>query len=209
MPELEANAMAERRMFSKAIIGSDSFLDMPATTQLLYFHLGMRADDDGFVDKPRSVLRMIGGTKNDLDLLFAKQFLIPFESGVVVLSHWKLHNYIRKDRYSETIHLAEKAMLSISGNGEYTVGIPSGNQRSTNGIPMVDPGKVRLGKVSIGKSVEAALPPTRPRFSPPSVEDVAAFCQEKGYMIDPERFVDYYSMYSPPYLAAYICLLED
>ena len=168
--------MAERRMFSKAIIDSDSFLDMPATTQLLYFHLGMRADDDGFVDKPRSVLRMIGGTKNDLDLLFAKQFLIPFESGVVVLSHWKLHNYIRKDRYSETIHLAEKAMLSISGNGEYTVGIPSGNQRSTNGIPMVDPGKVRLGKVSIGKSVEAALPPTRPRFSPPIPPRNPPFC---------------------------------
>lgn len=103
--------MAERRMFAKTIIDSDTFLDLPATTQLLYFHLGMRADDDGFVDKPRSVMRMIGGSKNDLDLLFAKQFLIPFESGVVVIKHWKIHNYIRKDRYSETIHLEEKLLF--------------------------------------------------------------------------------------------------
>lgn len=186
--------MAERRMFAKTIIDSDTFLDLPATTQLLYFHLGMRADDDGFVDKPRSVMRMIGGSKNDLDLLFAKQFLIPFESGVVVIKHWKIHNYIRKDRYSETIHLEEKAALLTAENGIYTIGLPDGNQRSTNGIPMVDTGKDRLGKDSIGEDKEnTADKPPRTRFSPPTVEEVHAYCKEKGYTIDPQRFVDYYT----------------
>lgn len=187
--------MAERRMFAKSIIDSDAFLDMPATTQLLYFHLGMRADDDGFVDKPRSVMRMIGGSKNDLDLLFAKQFLIPFESGVVVIKHWKIHNYIRKDRYSETIHLEEKAALLTAENGIYTAGLPDVNQRSTNGLPLVDPGKDRLGKGRLGKGKESTAdkPPTRHHFSPPTVEEVRAYCDEKKYSIDPQHFVDYYT----------------
>lgn len=161
--------MAERRMFAKTIIDNDTFLDLPATTQLLYFHLGMRADDDGFVDKPRSVMRMIGGSKNDLDLLFAQQLLIPFESGVVVIKHWKIHNYIRKDRYSETIHLEEKAALLTAENGIYTIGLLDGDQRSTNGTPMVDAGKDRLGKDSIGEDRESTAdkPPTpvRKEFS--------------------------------------------
>lgn len=161
--------MAERRMFARKIVDSDVFLDMPATTQLLYFHLGMRADDDGFVDKPRSVMRMIGGSENDLDLLFAKQFLIPFESGVVVIKHWKIHNYIRKDRYSETIYLDEKAALSDAKNGIYDAGLPKGNQKATNGLPMVDPGKDRLGKDRLGENKEgtADKPPTFKTEKPP------------------------------------------
>ena len=91
--------MAERRMFAKTIIDSDAFLDMPATSQLLYFHLAMRADDDGFVNSPKKILRVIGCGEDDLKLLFAKKFLIPFDSGVVVIKHWKIHNYIQKDRY--------------------------------------------------------------------------------------------------------------
>lgn len=152
-------------MFAKTIIDSDAFLDMPATTQLLYFHLGMRADDDGFVDKPRSVMRMIGGSKNDLDLLFAKQFLIPFESGVVVIKHWKIHNYIRKDRYVETIHFEEKSVLSTAENGVYTTALPTDNQRPTNGLPLVGSGKDRLGKDRLGKGKESTAdkPPTSTR----------------------------------------------
>lgn len=91
--------MAERRMFSKTIIDSDLFLDMPVTTQLLYFHLSMRADDDGFINKPKSIMRICGATIDDMNILIAKQFVIPFESGVVVIRHWKIHNYIQKDRY--------------------------------------------------------------------------------------------------------------
>ena len=108
--------MAERRMFAKTIIDSDAFLDMPPTTQLLYFHLSMRADDDGFVNKPKSVMRMIGATQGDIEMLIIKKFIIPFESGIVVIKHWKIHNYIRNDRYTETKYKEEKALLMLDEN---------------------------------------------------------------------------------------------
>ena len=90
--------MAERRMFSKLIIDSDMFLDMPLSTQALYFHLSMRADDDGFVNNPKKIQRMIGCNDDDLKVLITKKFIIPFESGICVIKHWKIHNYIRNDR---------------------------------------------------------------------------------------------------------------
>jgi len=105
--------MAERRMFSKTIIDSDVFLDMPLSTQALYFHLNMRADDDGFVDSPKRIQKMIGATDDDLKLLIAKSFIITFDSGIVVIRHWKVHNYIQKDRYKETMYQKEKKMLEI------------------------------------------------------------------------------------------------
>lgn len=111
--------MAERRMFAKTIIDSDAFLEMPTTSQLLYFHLAMRADDDGFVNKPKSLMRMVGCKDDDLKLLFLKKFLIPFESGVVVIKHWKIHNYIRKDTYTETKYKEEKASLELDENSAY------------------------------------------------------------------------------------------
>ena len=111
--------MAERRMFAKTIIDSDAFLDMPTTSQLLYFHLAMRADDDGFVNKPKSIMRMIGATQGDAEMLVQKKFVIPFESGVVVIKHWKIHNYIRKDMYKETKYKEEKDMLSHDENNAY------------------------------------------------------------------------------------------
>ena len=127
--------MAERRMFAKTIIDSDAFLDMPPTTQLLYFHLSMRADDDGFVNKPKSVMRMIGATQGDIEMLITKKFIIPFESGIVVIKHWKIHNYIRNDRYTETKYKEEKALLQLDENNSYTACLPSDNQMDTNGIP--------------------------------------------------------------------------
>ena len=99
--------MAERRMFAKTIIDSDAFLDMPHTTQLLYFHLSMRADDDGFINNPKNIMRMIGCKDDDLKILLTKKFLLPFESGVVVIKHWQIHNYIQKDRYHETKYKEE------------------------------------------------------------------------------------------------------
>lgn len=121
--------MAERRMFAKTIIDSDLFLDMPLTTQALYFHLSMRADDDGFINNPKKILRMIGCNEDELRLLIAKKFVIPFESGVCVIKHWKIHNYIRKDRYKETGYLEEKSQLELSDNNIYEkkVGIPNDN----------------------------------------------------------------------------------
>ena len=113
--------MAERRMFSKKIIDSDPFLDMPATARLLYYDLSMRADDDGFVNSPRKIIRMTGASEDDLRVLIAKQYVIPFESGVVVIKHWKIHNYIQSDRYKETMYLDEKALLSVTETKAYEV----------------------------------------------------------------------------------------
>lgn len=112
--------MAERRMFAKTIIDSDAFLDMPATTQLLYFHLSMRADDDGFINNPKKIQRMVGCSDDDLKLLLAKQFILAFESGVIVIKHWKIHNYIRGDRKKETVYPEEMALLEVKDNGAYT-----------------------------------------------------------------------------------------
>ena len=103
-------------MFAKTIIDSDAFLDMPLSTQCLYFHLSMRADDDGFVNNPSKIQRMIGANDDDLKTLIAKQFLIPFDSGVVVIRHWRIHNYIQSDRYHPTAYQDEKAKLQAERN---------------------------------------------------------------------------------------------
>ena len=149
--------MAERRMFSKTIVDSDAFLDMPQSTQVLYFHLSMRADDDGFINNPKKIQRMVGASDDDLKLLIAKNFIIPFESGVVVIKHWRLHNYIRSDRYKPTVYQAELASVKVEENGSYAleneVGIPSGRQLVYQMDTQVRLGKDRLelGKDSIGK----------------------------------------------------------
>ena len=113
--------MAERRMFAKTIIDSDAFIDMPLSTQSLYFHLSMRADDDGFINNPKKIQRMIGASDDDLKMLVAKKFIIPFDSGIVVIKHWKIHNYIRGDRKKETVYPEEMALLEEKSNGSYTL----------------------------------------------------------------------------------------
>lgn len=111
--------MAEKRMFAKTIIDSDAFLDMSLSTQALYFHLSMRADDDGFVNNPKKIQRMIGAGDDELKMLIAKKFIIPFESGVCVIKHWRIHNYIQNDRYKETVYKEEKAHLILKENKAY------------------------------------------------------------------------------------------
>lgn len=111
--------MAERRMFAKSIITSDAFLDLPPTTRCLYFSLGMFADDDGFCNNPKSIMRQVGSTVDDMNLLIAKKFLLVFDNGVIVIKHWRIHNYIRSDRYHETNYKDEKAQLTLDENGAY------------------------------------------------------------------------------------------
>lgn len=118
--------MAEKRMFSKKIIDTDWFMDMPASTQNLYFHLSMRADDDGFVASPKRIIKLIGATEDDYKVLIAKKFIIPFESGVCVITDWRINNYLRNDRYTETIYKEEKSSLILDEKGKYNLGIPSG-----------------------------------------------------------------------------------
>lgn len=130
--------MARKRMFDIEVVDTDLFLDMPQTTQNLYFHFGMRADDDGFVSKPKKIIRLIGANEDDLKILITKQFVIPFKSGIIVIRHWKLNNYLRKDRYIETIYKEEKDMLIEDENGVYNLGIPNVNQMSTNGVPSIE-----------------------------------------------------------------------
>ena len=98
-------------MFSKTIMGSDTFTDMPASAQMLYVHLCLQADDDGFLGNPKKIQRMMGCSADDFSELVDENFVIPFPSGVIAITHWKINNQIKKDRYRETIYLKEKALL--------------------------------------------------------------------------------------------------
>ena len=148
--------MAERRMFAKTIVMSDAFLDMPPSSRCLYFAFGMMADDDGFVNSPKSIMRQVGASPDDINILVSKRFIIPFDSGVIVLKHWKINNYIRNDRYQETKYIEERSTLMLDAKGAYTeltedgmslgmsLGIPNDNQRYTQD---------RIGEERIGKDI--------------------------------------------------------
>ena len=132
--------MAERRMMSKKIIDSDAFTEMPLSSQALYFHLLLRADDDGFLNNAKKIMRNVGANQNDYDMLLMKRFIIQFDEGVCVIKHWLIHNYIRSDRYKPTQYIEEKDMLSIKENGAYQLiksdnDLPEGNQTTSIGIP--------------------------------------------------------------------------
>lgn len=156
--------MAERRMFAKTIIDSDAFLDMPMSTQCLYFHLAMRADDEGFLNNPKKVQRMVGASEDDLKILLSKRFILAFESGVIVIKHWKIHNYIRGDRIVKTTYKEERALLDVKENGAYTEHracdsrlpdtCPSDDSQVPDMCPPDDSkaaAQDRLGEVSIGE----------------------------------------------------------
>lgn len=126
--------MAQKRMLDKSIVDSDQFLDMPLSTQALYFHLNMRADDEGFINNPKRVMKMVGTNDDDLKILVAKAFVIPFESGVVVIRHWKINNYLRADRVKPTTCIDERRKL-VEDKGVYDLGIPDVNQMTAVGLP--------------------------------------------------------------------------
>lgn len=192
--------MAERRMFAKTIIDSDAFLDMPVTARLLYYDLAMRADDDGFINSPRKIMRIIGASQDDLTLLIAKKFIIPFECGVVVIKHWRIHNYIRKDMYHETKYKEEKELLALDENNAYTLSgahmlqvrnepvtdtLQDRDELVTNPSTQVRLGKDRLGKVN---NIEK-----RERFTPPTRNQLTEYIEEAGLSIDADAFLDFYS----------------
>lgn len=188
--------MAERRMFAKKITESDAFLDMPSSTQMLYFHLSMNADDDGFVNNPKKIQRMCGASDDDFKLLIAKSFVILFESGIIVIKHWKMHNYIQSDRYRPTDYVDEKSMLGIKKNKAYTL---DESKMYTKCIQDVSVGKDSIGKVSIDKNSivkdskgESVRGEKAKRFIPPSVEEVEQYCIERSNNIDAQSFIDFY-----------------
>ena len=135
--------MAKKRMFSLDIIDTDLFLEMPQTSRLLYYELCMRADDDGFVGSPKKIQRMVGCSDDDFKVLITKQFIIPFDTGIVVIKHWKIHNYIQKDRYKETIYTTEKSQLNQEENGMYTKCIQNVYKLDT---------QIRLDKIRLDKN---------------------------------------------------------
>jgi hypothetical protein len=181
--------MAERRMFAKTIVLSDAFLDMPLSSRCLYFTLSMFADDDGFVNGPKSIIRQCGAAEDDLNILVAKRFMLPFESGVIVIKHWRINNYLRNDRYTPTKYTDEKELLSVDENGAYSDHLQSGIPSS--GIPSI--GKVRLDKVSIGKESIGDKGGKSNRFEPPTLSEVSDYCTERKNSVDPQRFIDHYT----------------
>lgn len=198
--------MAQRRMFSLAVIDTDRFMDMPVSTQALYFHLGMHGDDDGFVSSPKTIARAAGCNDDDLRLLIQKRYIIPFESGIIVISDWCINNTLRNDRYKPTVYQAEKSLLTTAPAGNYVrrsdIGIPNGNQTDTNGIPMVSSLEPQHNITEHNRTehrVEGAAKPPTPaqkqgkRFVPPTVEEVGAYCTERRNQIDPQQFVDFYT----------------
>ena len=196
--------MAERRMFSSKVVCSDAFAEMPFSAQALYVQLNMEADDDGFLNRAKRIQGSIGASDADLNLLFEKRFILGFDNGVIAIKHWRMNNQIRKDRYTPTQYQGEFNSLEIREDGAYTekgkskeavdnmattcqpLGNQNGNQMAT---------QYSIGKDSIGKGslVEDNNTTKRKRFSPPTIEEVKAYCLERNNNVDAERFIDFYT----------------
>jgi len=184
--------MAIRRMLSKKIIDTDAFMDMPLSSQALYMHMVLNADDDGFIGNPKKVVRSVGCMNDDIKILLAKRFILDFDSGVIVIKHWKIHNLIRLDRYTETTYLQEKGLLIENKNKSYTEVnkgqiidvIPSDNQME----PQVRLGKVSLVKSSLGNTTT----PTSKKFTIPTVLEIKEYCTERKNNVNPNKFYDFY-----------------
>lgn len=139
-------------MFDKSVIDTDEFLEMPLTSQALYFHLNMRADDDGFVSNWKTIMKITGTKEDDMKILASKQYIIPFESGVIVIRHWKINNFLRKDRHNDTNYVQELEFLKTEKNGEYSLKTNEELEWSTNGQPTVNPDKNSIEENSIDKN---------------------------------------------------------
>ena len=179
--------MAERRMFAKTIVTSDAFLDMSPTARCLYFTLAMFADDDGFVNNPKSIMRQTGATVDDMNLLITKKFVLAFDSGVIVIKHWRIHNYIQSDRYHATKYQDEKSLLDVDENKAYTMSVVKLDTPCIQDVSKADT-EVRLGKSKskdrLVKHIRNQIPPTR--------EMVSEYIAENHYRVDADAFMDYY-----------------
>lgn len=182
--------MANKRMFALDVIDTDRFCDMPISARLLYYELGMRGDDEGFVQNPKKIMLTTGTTADDLKILAAKGYVILFDSGVLVITHWRQNNFIQKDRFHETTCLAEKAQIQTTDSKIYEL-LPSGNKLDTPCIQTVSDleAQIRLDKT---RKEEKARAPSSRRFTPPTVEEVEAYCRERGNAVDAQRLVDFY-----------------
>ena len=201
--------MAMKRMFARTIVESDAFITMSPSAQALYFHFGMEADDDGFVNSPIKITRMIGASEADYMELVNKRFIYVFPSGVIVIKHWNINNNIREGRKKDTAYPEEMAMLTTKENGSYrlkadacqTVGRQLSDKCQTNDRQMPDScqtnasvDKNSIDKNSIDKgSIGECMGEKRTVFRPPTLDEVQAYCQERNNTVDADRFLDYYT----------------
>ena len=214
--------MAKKRMFRLDVLETDAFMELPLSTQALYFHLGLRADDDGFVGNPKMITRNVGASQDDLKLLIAKKFLICFEDGVIVIKHWRMHNTLSANRYTETKYKKDKALLLLKGNKAYSLnsGIPlddshqiESGQRQTNNRQTIDEQKTNT---DIDKEIEKdidiippCIPPLQGEESPtgitqkkkrnskpfkaPTLDEVREYISSANLNVDPKAFYDYFT----------------
>lgn len=183
--------MANKRMFALDVIDTDRFCDMPISARLLYYELGMRGDDEGFVQNPKKIMLTTGTTADDLKILAAKGYVILFDSGVLVITHWRQNNFIQKDRFHKTTCLAEKAQIQTTDSKIYEL-LPAGNGLDTVCIQPVSnmEAQIRVDQIRVEEKARA---PSSRRFTPPTVDEVAAYCRERGNGVDAQRFVDFYT----------------
>ncbi len=174
--------MAQKRMFSLSVVDTDKFLEMPISSRLLYYELGMRADDDGFVDDWKKILLFTGLKEDDMKVLISKNFIIPFETGVIVIRHWRLNNYLQKDRLKPTIYQKELAQLNTDNNNVYNL--------YTECIHSID--KNSIDKYSIDKSNADALKKTK-KDNKPTLEEIQEYIKEKNLNVDGKQFYDYFT----------------
>ena len=180
--------MAERRMFTKKVTDDDRFMNLSASAQALYLHLCMGADDDGFCNQVAVSMFKAHASVQDLEALLSARYLLQFDTGVIVIKHWRMANALRKDRYTPTTFQEELAKLQLKENGAYTERLPDGCQTVAACLPQDSIGKDRLGKDRLESGAKAP----RSRFTKPTVDEVAAYCNERKNGIDPKHFVDYY-----------------
>ena len=172
--------MADRRMFTKKVTDDDNFMALSASAQALYLHLSMSADDDGFCNQVAISMFKAHASVQDLEALLEKRYIYQFENGVIVIKHWRMANALRKDRYTPTAFQEELAKLEIKDNGSYTW-LPNGCQMVAERLPQDS-----IGKNSIGKNNNIG------RFTPPTLEEVTEYCQERKNNVNPQKFIDFY-----------------
>lgn len=187
--------MADKRMMSKSVIDTDMFLDMPASTQSLYFHMLLRADDDGFLKNAKTIMRTVGASPDDIKLLIAKQYLIPFDTVIMAIKHWRIHNYIKKDRYKPT-DCEEIKLLEVNEKGEYVLAEPVRSQVGSNMEPQDrDRDRLEIGKdrdSSRKRSSANNSTTATQKFKKPTLEELKAYIAENSYTFSAEAFMDYY-----------------
>ena len=182
-------------MFAKTIVLSDAFLDMPLSARCLYFTLGMLADDDGFVNSPKSVMRQCGATIDDLKVLLAKRYILDFEDGVIVIKHWRINNYLQKDRLNPTVYVEHKDTLLLDEKGAYKRKDGDVYTEANSVYTQDRLGKDRLGKdnIELDSNILSSKESVGRAFRPPTLEEVRKYCSERNNGIDPQHFIDYYS----------------